>query len=139
MAQRGYLIETSVWVSIERGRIELGERFEDAPVAMSAITSAELLHGVHRAVTSVQRARAELFVEGLLARVPILPFGLAESRVYARLRSDLQVAGITIDSHDLLIAATALANEYAVVTTDKKSFPRVPGLAVDVLHVMPRR
>ncbi|AUX31792.1 uncharacterized protein SOCE836_039240 [Sorangium cellulosum] len=33
-----------------------------------------------------------------------------------------------VGAHDLLIAATALAVGYDVVTRDDRSFPRIPGL-----------
>jgi tRNA(fMet)-specific endonuclease VapC len=42
----------------------------------------------------------------------------------------MQGAGKMIGAHDLLIAATALAQGHAVLTQNAKDFKRVPGLTV---------
>jgi predicted nucleic acid-binding protein len=70
------------------------------------------------------------FVEAICLRLPILPFDLAAARVHARLWADLATAGTPIGPHDLLIAATALSNDYAILTDNVVEFQRVPGLAV---------
>ena len=97
---------------------------------LSAITATELLHGVHRAKTAALHSRREAFVEGLLAQLPILPFDLIAARIHARVWAQLATQGITIGAHDLLIAATALAIDWQVVTSDERSFPKIPGLSV---------
>jgi predicted nucleic acid-binding protein len=58
-------------------------------------------------------ARAESFVEGLIAFLPVLPFDLDEARAHARLSADLQARGIAVGAHDLLIAATAVGTTTA--------------------------
>ena len=49
--------------------------------------------------------------------------------VHARLSAELAAGGTAISSHNLIIAATALAKGYIVTTRDERSFPRIPGLA----------
>jgi len=49
-----------------------------------------------------------------------------------RLGADLAQHGVTIGAHDLLIGATALANGLAVITWDRRSFPKMPELDVEV-------
>jgi hypothetical protein len=49
------------------------------------------------------------------------------ARTHARLWAQL-AAGTPVGAHDLLIAATALAHGYAVLTDDPRDFGRVPGL-----------
>ena len=130
------LIDTSVLIDVERGRLSLqtlASAHEDEEVAISAVTASELLHGVHRVTGGARAARAEAFVEGLLALLPVVAFDLDEARTHARLSADLQARGISIGAHDLLIAATALANDYRVITRDLRSFTKVDGL--DVQHV----
>jgi predicted nucleic acid-binding protein len=132
----GTLIDTSVLIETERGRLSLHalvEEHGDDEVAMSAITASELLHGVHRVRHGVEAARAEAFVEELLAFLPVIPFDLAEARVHARLSADLRTRGVTVGAHDLLIAATALANDMRVATRDLRSFQKIKGL--DVLRM----
>jgi len=55
----------------------------DELFAISAVTASELLHGVHR-VSAAKRGSTEAFVEGLLERLPVLPFDLISARVHAR-------------------------------------------------------
>jgi len=129
----GSLIDSSVLIAAERGKLDLSALLSESPdwlVAISAVTASELLHGVHRASKSRHRPRREAFVEQLLRHWPVVPFDLVAARVHARIWSDLASKGVSIGSHDLMIAATALANGYSVATCDKRSFPKVPGLDV---------
>jgi tRNA(fMet)-specific endonuclease VapC len=129
----GTLIDSSVLIAAERGQLDLevilaeraGEEF-----AISAITASELLHGVHRAQTSVQRSRREAFVEGLLVRLPVCPFDLVTARIHARLAAQLARQGVAVGPHDLLIATTAITKGYAIATRDERSFPKIPGLSL---------
>ena len=126
------LIDTSVLVDIERGRTSLAAlaaRDADEDVAIAAITASELLHGVHR-LAGARAARAEAFLEELFLLVPVVPFDLPEARTHARLSADLQARGAAVGAHDLIIAATAIANDYRVLTRDRRSFPRIAGLEV---------
>lgn len=129
----GTLIDSSVLVAAERGKLDLSAQLAEdasASVAISAVTASELLHGVHRAATAAQRARREAFVERILEIVPLLPFDLVAARVHARLWADLAAKGVHVGAHDLVIAATALAVGFGVATRDLRSFPRIPGLVV---------
>jgi tRNA(fMet)-specific endonuclease VapC len=128
----GLLIDTSVFIEAERTRLQLPELVGDEPVAVSAVTASELLHGLHRARDSVRRARREQFVEAILERFPVVEFGLPAARVYARLWAELLSIGQPVGTHDLLIAATALALDYGVLTADIRDFERIPGLRVEI-------
>jgi len=129
----GALIDSSVLVAAERGSLDLAAllaKSGDLDLAISEVTASELLHGVHRASKTRYKPRREAFVERLLRFWPILAFDLVAARVHARIWSDLASRGVSIGAHDLIIAATALANGYSLATRDKRSFPKVPGLEV---------
>jgi predicted nucleic acid-binding protein len=129
----GTLIDTSVLIAAERGRLDpaaLGREDEDEEIALAAITASELLHGVHRLKGAVARTRAERFVERLLAAIPVIPFDLEIARVHARLDAELSTRGTAAGDGDLLIAATAVALEYRIATRDLRSFRRIKGLEV---------
>ena len=126
------MIDSSVLIAAERGQLDLAAALEDHKeevFAISAVTASEMLHGVHR-MTSSRRAATEAFVEGVIGRLPVLPFDLPSARVHARLWAESVLGGNRIGERDLLIAATALAYGHAVVTRDERSFPRIPGLVV---------
>jgi predicted nucleic acid-binding protein len=130
----GSLIDSSIFVAIERGRADLEGKLSALAdeVLLSAITASEILHGVHRATSALRRAKREATVEATLAAFPVLPFDLECARHHARVAADLAAQGASVGDHDLLIAATALAYRHRVVTLDVRSFPRIPGLEVDV-------
>ena len=99
---------------------------------MSAITASELLHGVHRAAPSSVKARREAWVERLLATLNVVPFDDVVARAHARIWATLAGAGVNLGAHDLIIGATALTFGWSVATRDKRSFPRIPDLHVEI-------
>ena len=127
------LIDSSVLIAWERDQLDIENQLAshaDEDVAISAITASELLHGVHRATTPSRRSQREGFVEGLLARLPIISFDLVTARIHARLSAELAIKGTAVGAHDLIIAAAAMARGHAVATRDERSFPKIPGLSL---------
>ena len=123
----GIVIDSSVLIAWERKQLDLETQVADhveEDFAISAMTASELLHGVHRATTPARRSQREAFVEGLLLRIPVFSFSLVTARVHARLSSELAAKKISVGPHDLIIAATAMANGYAVAARDERSFPQ---------------
>lgn len=126
----GLLVDTSVFVALERG--QTGPAFDsDEQVALCSATASELLHGVHRADASQRREKRRAFVESILARFEVLPIDLPTARIHAQLWADLRSQGQSIGAHDLLIAATAAHHELKILTANVRDFARVPGLMVE--------
>lgn len=131
----GFLIDSHVFIAAERGKLDLAlvaEKHAADVLAISAVTASELLHGVYRARTPEIAQQRMQFVEYILGSLTIVPFDLSAARVHARLWAGLQAQGQVIGSHDLMIAATALALTFSVLTLNEDVFRRVPGL--DVLN-----
>jgi tRNA(fMet)-specific endonuclease VapC len=127
------LIDSSVFIEFERRARRGTVRALPVPredTALAAITASELLVGVYRADSPQRRRRREALIEGILERIPVLPFDLEVARTHARISVQLAAAGQPIGTHDLLIAATALAHGYSVLTYNLRDFQRVPGLFV---------
>jgi tRNA(fMet)-specific endonuclease VapC len=126
----GLILDTNVFIHAERsGKLadfSQWERYGD--VYISAITASELLVGVHYADNDAQRTRRSAFVEAVLARVPVLSFETEEARIHAGLFAALAKQGKMIGAHDLIIAATAIAHNCAVLTENVREFANVPGL-----------
>lgn len=128
-------IDSSVFIASERGTFDLPAKLAQRAgeeAALSAITASELLHGVHRGSPAAVKARREAFVERILATLMVLPFDEVTARIHARLWATLAAKGTNIGPHDLLIAATALGRAWSVATRDARSFPKVPGLEVEI-------
>lgn len=121
------LIDTSVFVAVENGRLQLADLIElEGRYAVSVVTATELLHGAHR-VTGPTAAQRAAFVEGLLAGFGVLPVDLPVGRAYARVSADLAALGRPVDANDLWIAATAIAHGFEVLALDG-DFDSIPGL-----------
>jgi tRNA(fMet)-specific endonuclease VapC len=136
-----HLLDTSVFIAIERGQLTLDEVaafLPDDDAGLAALTASELLAGVYQADQGSRRDQRSVFVERALSAFPILAFDLPAARIHAQAGAELRRTGQTIGSHDLIIAATALANGYEVATLDARGFPRVPDLRVTVLQ-LPKR
>ena len=130
----GVLIDTSVLIDHERGRVDLEARIrgrEEETFFLSVVTASELLHGVHRAKDPVTRARRTAFVEGVLGSMPLLPVEIATARMHARLWADLVEAGRLIGAHDLWLAAACLTHDLRLATANVREFGRVPALEVE--------
>jgi tRNA(fMet)-specific endonuclease VapC len=127
------LIDTSVIIAVERGRLELATSFwrqSSQRFFLSAITVSELLHGVHRATTeSIGAARLQ-FVDFVIDRVNVLPIDVPVARTHAEIWARQEGAGMLIGPHDLWIAATCLYHGLSIATMNDREFQRVPGLTV---------
>jgi predicted nucleic acid-binding protein len=131
----GAIIDSGIFIASERGQLDIDQTLESAGTtafAIAAITASELLVGVSYAN---EQKRAERFerVETILSRYRIVPFDEEVARIYAKLYVALKKAGRPIASHDLMVAATALHQNFSVITRDKRSFPHIPQLTVQLV------
>jgi tRNA(fMet)-specific endonuclease VapC len=69
--------------------------------------------------------------EALFEPFVCLPFDDRAADAFGSVRADLERVGRPIGPNDLLIAATAIANDLVLVTHNTSEFGRVPGLNVD--------
>lgn len=127
------LVDSSVFIALERrgqaAAVLTGLQPSEV-LALSSVTASELLTGVHRADTAIRQARRAVYVEAILAAFPIIPVDLLVARTHARVWAELAAAGQLIGERDLLIASTALAYGYDLLTSNVRDFARVPGLRV---------
>lgn len=128
------MIDSSLLVAAERGQLDLEQlrsTYAGEPFVIAAITASELLEGVHRADSEARRFTREVFVESLLRALRVVAFDLTVARAHSRLRARIP-RNRQVGAHDLMIGATAVALGYRVLTRDRRSFPRIPNLGVDV-------
>lgn len=126
------LLDTSVIIEAERQHLLPTDFLATLPqpAALAAITVAELLTGVERALPSVLRQQREAFAEGIISHTTVLPYDLATARVHAHLSAQLAAQGRQVGTHDMQIAATAIAYGYSVLTHNLRDFRRIPGVVV---------
>ena len=128
----GILIDTGVFIQWERDaeRIDLVRLAVHGEPAISVITQSELMVGVHRANTPDRREKRFRFVQSIVSNVAVIPIDSRVAEEHARLVTALSQSGTTIGPHDNWIAATALAHNYTLLTTNTNEFRRVTGLRV---------
>ena len=126
-----YVLDTNIIIDFLRGRLpnglELLKSTDCRLVKVPAIVEAELLL---RACKSQNPEKTRDAVERLLCNYEVLPFDSACARVYARVRADLEAAGMIIGLNDLIIASTALAHDAILATNNVREFKRVPNLRI---------
>ena len=122
------IVDTSVLVAAERGRSGLDALLlDDDDVSIAAVTAAELWVGVGLA-EGRRRARRTTFVEQVLSTIPAEDYDLEVAAVHAGLLVQMRREGRPRGAHDLLIAATAIARDRALVTLDRGGFDDIAGL-----------
>jgi predicted nucleic acid-binding protein len=128
------IFDSSEIIALERNRGILANLVagrEDEPFGISAVTVAELLHGVERADNESRKLKRQAFVEKVIEQFPIFPFDVAVARIYARIWAALARRGFTVGAHDLIIAATAISLDYTVITSNGRDFEKVEGLRLE--------
>ena len=93
----------------------------------SIIVACELRYGAAKK----QSPKLTFNVEQILNSLPILPLQEMTAEVYAKIRVNLEVRGLPIGQHNLLIAAHALLLGLTVVTANEREFSRVEKLTVE--------
>ena len=97
-------------------------------MCISAITYAELMHGVEKSrAADKNRIALSMF----LSPLTILDFSVRAAEEYGKIRAELERRGTPIGTMDLLIAGHARAERLVLVTNNTKEFLRVEGLAAE--------
>ena len=133
----GIVLDSSVLITAERRNRTAAQAVEsvlqtigEVPIVLSAISVAEIGHGIYRANTPELRDRRRAFLDELRATVPIHPITEATAEIAARVGGEQASKGINLPLADLLIGACALELCFAVGTSNIRDFGRIPGLTV---------
>jgi tRNA(fMet)-specific endonuclease VapC len=133
----GVVLDSSVLIDAERRKLTAAEAVEsvqkiigEVPVVLSALTVAEVGHGIYRANTPEIRERRRLFLDELKATVPVYPVTEAAAEIIARVGGEQAAKGVIPPLGDLIIGACALELGYAIGTSNARDFNRIPGLNI---------
>ena len=126
-----YMLDTNICIYLMKHHPpEVAERFAECfvgDVVISAITLAELEHGVTCSGESEARNRAAL--DAFLEEIPVASFEMTAARAYGPARYATRER--KRDALDKLIAAHAIALDVALVTNNEADFAAYPGLRVE--------
>lgn len=133
----GVILDTSVLIAGERqgeGVQAIIKRvlttYGEQDAALSVVTLVELTHGIYRARTDADRERRRAFTQELRRDVAVIPVTAEIAELAGRIEGEQAARGISIAFEDLLIAATALHMNFAVVTLNLRHFHMIPSLSV---------
>jgi len=134
----GVIIDTSVWVDVERGRLapaDVAAITGEEPAYLAPPVIAELEYGVQRAQTSDQRHKRAAAV-ARIRKKPCLVIDAETGVTFGRLAADLDSAGrpSTHRIQDLWLAALAVQHNLKVLTQNAKDFQDIPGLKVLIIR-----
>lgn len=126
-----FLLDTNIAIYVIKHRPpHVRRKFVAATgrLAISSITLAELLHGVHK---SSQPEASQRRVDDFCSRLEVLTYSDQAARHYGDIRATLELIGRPIGVNDIHIAAHARSLGLTLVTNNLKEFERVPGLLIE--------
>jgi predicted nucleic acid-binding protein len=132
-----HLLDTSVYSqpirkTPVRAAMARWEVVGDTAVVSSVICEAEVLFGIHNEKRKNSDTKIGQRYDALLkGKCDLLPVDAAVAEIYAELRHDLHSRGLKVAHMDLLIAATAKANNLTVATLNVKDFEIMSGISVE--------
>ena len=135
----GYLIDTGIWIAIERGRLSAADIFavtRQAPVYLSPVNLAEICFGIDLMSDRKQKAKAM----GMLRRMrrkPLLRIGAETAEVFGALAARLSKSGRGpgFRVQDLWLAAQAVHRRFTLLTANAKDFQDIPHLKFLVVNL----
>ena len=126
-----YMLDTSMVIYTIKNRPDkVREAFtlHEGQMCISSVTLGELIYGAEK---SSQAERNISVIEGLAARLAVMPFDEKAAAHFGQLGSELAKTGKSIGPYDVMIAGHARALGLVLVTNNVKEFKRVPGLRLD--------
>lgn len=125
-----YLLDTNICIHLFRGKFNLIEKFNEINLddcAISEITLAELMFGAENSSNPKKNFK---IIDSFSEQIKILPI-FNSVQIYASEKVRLRKKGKIISDFDLLIGATAIANELIMVTENLKEFERINGIEIE--------
>ena len=127
-----YMLDTNICIYAIKNKPErVLEKIKEnlsKGICISAITLAELQHGVEKSMNPEKNSMALL---QFLSILDVLPFDDLASVEYGKICAYLQKQGTPIGTMDMLISAHAKAENLIIVTNNVREFERVPNLKIE--------
>ena len=135
----GFLIDTSLWIAIERGTLSAADVHaitKQAPVFLSPVNLAEIRFGIELMADGRQKQRATATFRRM-RRKPLLRITAETAEVFGVLAGKLTQSGRGSDFRiqDLWLAAQAVQRKFTLLTANAKDFQDVPNLKFLVVHL----
>jgi tRNA(fMet)-specific endonuclease VapC len=133
----GLVLDSSSVIAAERGKQPVVEFIETifrshgaVELSLSPVTVAELVHGIYRATTPHVGQHRRQYIEEILSLVPVHPVSSRTGWLVGQIGGQEAAKGNVLPFNDLMIAAVAIEQGYAVLTGNVRHFEKIPGLIV---------
>jgi tRNA(fMet)-specific endonuclease VapC len=128
------ILDTGVLIAGVRGRLDISVLVDTDDVSIPAVVVAEYLAGTLLDVDLGRAAAQRAFLDDVLGVVPVHEYDRDVAEHHAALLAHVQSTGSKRGAHDLIIAATARANDRVVLTTDERArFGELPGVSARIV------
>ncbi len=133
----GVVLDSSVVIRAERKALPVTQlvdaiqtAYGEIEVSLSPVTVAELVHGIYRARTPEASQRRREHIQELVGLIPLHPITLQTAYLVGQIEGQEAAKGNVLPFNDLLIAAAAIEQGYAVLTENLRDFAKIPGVRV---------
>jgi tRNA(fMet)-specific endonuclease VapC len=126
-----YMLDTNIIIyTIKNRPLEVREAFKrhDEQMCISTITMGELIYGAEKSARPEENLAV---IEGMAARLEVVPFEVNDSVHFGQIRAELNAVGKPIGPYDMMIAGHARSRALILVTNNTKEFDRVTGLRLE--------
>lgn len=135
----GFLIDTNLWIAIERGKLSAADVHaitKQAPIYLSPVNLAEIRFGLELMSNTRHKQRAMAMLRRM-RRKPVLRITGETAEVFGRIAAQLTRAGRGYDFRvqDLWLAAQAIQRKFSLITINEKDFKDIPDLKLVVLKL----
>jgi len=125
-----YLLDTNICIYFIKGQFELNKKIAEVGEQncfISEMTVAELKYGVEnrKAVEAMRK-----IVEAFIPKFFVIPI-YNSLDIYAKEKAKLRKRGLMIDDFDILIGATAIANDMVMVTNNVAHLSRLDNIVIE--------
>lgn len=137
-----YCLDTNICIEFLHGRLpyayHLMRQSDHRLFKLPSPVVAELLLGMRKREQAGENVEKQRWLlDEFLLPFEVLPFDGKCAETYAQVRAAMEAKGTLIGPNDLIIAATALANNAVLVTNNVREFKRVPGLSLESWEEVP--
>ena len=125
-----YLLDTNICIHFLGNEYNIKEKIEKAGLEnslVSEITITELKFG---AENSQNKEKNKKTIDDFLKKFPIIPI-FNSLDIYAKEKARLRKKGQPLDDFDLLIGATAISNDFILITRNVSDFERMDGIEIE--------
>lgn len=123
-----YLLDTNIIIYVIKNRPQVAHECFTRHQGQISISSVTLMGLVYDAEKSSQPERNPRDIEGLAARLSVLPYDEAAAIHTGQIRAELARAGTPIGPYDQMIAGHTHAQGLILVSNNLREFERVSGL-----------